>query len=153
MINTPRFLPDPTSIRPGHSATAIGGGLGVILDTGNTEEDGVKLPTASTDLIYGVTAYTPGVKDESGNLSTYPASPNTGGGIVAGRRGDIIRRGLVPMVCGGTVTAKGKVMCNSAGKIIDFVAAAGNCWVGYAQQSGVLNDVVEVELEIGFFHT
>ena len=139
----PRFLPNPTAIQPGHSATLIGRGLFVIADPASSYPDGVKLPTASTDNLLGVTAYNPGTIDQDGNLQTYPL---TGGGIPAGRRGDVIREGIVPAVAGGSFSKGDKLMANTAGKLIAFVGGAGNFIAAEAHEDGADGAVVEVRL-------
>lgn len=142
-MSQPRFLPNCSSIQPGHSATAIGRGLAVIHDAASAFPDGVKLPAASTDNVLGVTAYNPGTIDQDGNLLTYPL---TGGGIPAGRRGDVIREGIVPVVAGGTFSKGDKLMANTAGKLIEWAGAAGNYIVAEANEDGALDAVVEVRL-------
>lgn len=86
----------------------------------------VVLATAGADLSIGV-------------LDT----PN---GVVNGERCDVVLAGLTKVRLGGTVAAGAKVMPDASGRAITAAASAGVnvSVVGVVQQSGVIDDIVEM---------
>jgi hypothetical protein len=61
--------------------------------------------------------------------------------------GDISSYGIEFVKLGGTVTRGQQITSNGTG--LGVAAAAGNCVVGIAQQSGVSGDVIDVLLTLG----
>jgi hypothetical protein len=86
----------------------------------------VDLPAASTDEIFGI-------------LQNKPAS----GGVA-----DVAYVGECKAIAGAAITEGAKVMANSAGKLITFVGAAGNCMVGWAAEAAA-GDLSIFEVKLG----
>lgn len=65
----------------------------------------------------------------------------------AGRAATVCVSGSVMIKCGGTVTAGDQLQANTDGTAL--LAATGDVVLGYARESGVINQVIEMEFITG----
>jgi hypothetical protein len=69
------------------------------------------------------------------------------GAEAAGERLDVNRAGIVPVVYGGTVTRGDKLTSNATGQAITSTADTDKI-IGFAEISGVLNDIGAVLIQL-----
>lgn len=121
----PRAIINGTDLRSAYNGTgtAIGAYLAVKVST--SVDDAVLLPAAATDKpLLGLTRE-----------------------IIADQQwGTVQIRGKAIAVAGGSVTKGDLLMVTSAGKLVTFVANAGNTAFAIASRSAANNDEFEVEL-------
>ena len=122
-IAQPRSI--PAGLRSAYNGTGADIGYGLAVKASTAIDEGVLLPAASTDPVLGITRAL----------------------IKNGEFGTVQTRGLATAIAGAAVTRGDRVMATAAGKLITFVAGAGNAVVGIAKQTTTA-DGEEFEVEL-----
>jgi hypothetical protein len=115
----PRSIPQ--AIRSGYNATGSAIGARLIVKKSPTVDDGILLPAAPTDAVFGVTREL----------------------VPAGSYGNVQTEGMAICTAGAAVTKGDRLEPTVAGKVI--LRTTGS-QVGIANRSAVLNEEFEVEL-------
>lgn len=88
------------------------------------------------------------------NVITVAASTDTPVGInklaaASGAAAGIQISGVSRVLCGAAVTRGSKLMSDASGRVINFVAGAGNTMVGIALEAGAAaNSIISIEIDV-----
>jgi hypothetical protein len=104
---------------------------------GNLSTGQFKFVTLAADGQVDITASAGG--NAIGVLLNNPAA--------AGRAATVVVSGSVMITCGGTITAGDQLQANTDGTAL--LAATGDVVLGYARESGVVGQVIEMEFITG----